>query len=67
MNGLRKIPESEYTRRIYRENAYIILSALCALSNSMNLSENTREICRDTQDRLSEEIGDEEFKVNVRQ
>ena len=65
MNILREIPEGEYTRRIYRENAYILLSVLCALSESMNLSENTNEICRNTQEQLREEIGGEEFTVNV--
>ena len=65
MNILKEIPEGEYTRRIYRENAYILLSVICALNNSMNLSENSRKICVNAQEQLCEEIGEEEFTVNV--
>ena len=65
MNILKEISEVEYTQRIYRENAYILLSVICALSGSLNLSDNSRIICRVAQELLCEEIGEEEFTVNV--
>ena len=64
MNILKEIPEGEYTRRIYRENAYILLSVICALGGTLNLSEKTREMLRIVQEHLWEEVGEEEFTVN---
>ena len=65
MNILKEIPEGEYTERIYRENAYILLSVLCAMSNSMNLSGNSQTVCRIAQELLREEVGEEELTVNL--
>ena len=64
MEKLRELPESE-TRRIYWENAYIILSVMCSLSDSLNLSENSKKLCRNILEGLSEEIGEEDILIHM--
>lgn len=65
MDQLQKIPEGEYTQRIYRENAYIILSLVCALSDNLNLSEKSKTACQKLIRELYDEIGTENIIITI--
>ena len=52
----------------YRENAYIIQALICALSDVLNISENTQKLCNKFIGGLTEELesgGEEYIVINV--
>ena len=59
------IYNEEYFRKIYRENTYIIMQALFALSVELNISDEARELCAKTVDDLYNIIGDDDIVINV--
>ena len=60
-----EIYNEEYFKKIYRENIYIIMQVLCALSVELNISEEARELCLKTADDLYHMIGDEDIVIKV--
>ena len=60
-----EIYNEEYFRKIYRENTYIIMQALFALSVELNISDEARELCLKTVDDLYNMIGDEDIVIKV--
>lgn len=60
-----EIYNEEYFKKIYRENTYIIMQAIFALSVELNISDEARELCAKTVDALYDMIGDEDIIINV--
>ena len=60
-----KIYNEEYFRKIYRENTYIIMQALFALSVELSISDEAKELCLKTVDDLYNMIGDENIVIKV--
>lgn len=55
-------------RSAYRENAYIMQALICALSDCLNISKNTQEICRNFIGSLTEELegcGEEYIVIKI--
>ena len=59
------IYNEEYFRKIYRENTYIIMQSLFALSVELNISGEARELCAKTVDALYAMIGNEDIVIKV--
>ena len=55
----------EYFRKIHRENTYILMQSISALSVELNISEEARELCLKTADDLYHMIGDEDIVIKV--
>ena len=62
---MNKIYSEEYFRKIYRENTYIIMQALFALSVELTISNEARELCLKTVDDLYNMIGEEDIVIKV--